>query len=744
MSPDSRKKDRGEEGSQLRINPMYDKRLRDNNDQTDLRERLSNNRIDPEIVNKVKEQQAILDMAKEKLSGSSSTVDITTAKQLQDMLNMVLEQTNKLQSQLPRSVWDRIAPPEISEHSTDDKEDNQPDPLLKGRYIQEIGAKDILITKENKTFLENNEDMSINPMYKKYGTVAVMEPNMLSPLANDGPMLNSRSLQKSSSSPERYHETDYRKQHYGEMPWSRDKGFEKNRWGESSNSGRRQQVMSPMRKHVSPMRHRLSPSRRFSPKRPLLSPPRRPLSPPRRHMSPLRRPVSPFRSRNNLMGRPFSPSNRPISGSRHPLSPPRRPASPSRRLMSPPRRTLSPLIRTMSPRRHLSPLKQHVTSVRTITPPRRQISPMRHQMSLSKRHLSPSDRMISPSRREIQSGRRLVMQQDRQQHQSTMRMEASFRILSSRRPMSSPPRRQLSSPPRRQMTPPKRFTDEWDIPSRGAIEQSNWHTNNRMIDKSWRDERQSTNSNWDHQQGSTGNRYHSAVNQDNWDIKDSSQDKMRISGSGGDVWNAKQQSSSMQGLKDPWAMNSDNRWSSGPSSSSLNNDNWNIRGKESFSGRDESWMDKNKNRWDPSMHKDSWNQQGEKDDWNDLPEDARDPWGDDNSSVVLKERWQKYDGPGTSAWGREHEKMDSWSNQKDNWQSKGQSAGTSKSMWHSNNNQSIGGDARWIVQSDMSKKLQSSSGCQSGSSALGSWQQQSVYNIQSQRSFTMTQYKDHC
>ncbi|XP_047351049.1 uncharacterized protein LOC124949639 isoform X1 [Vespa velutina] len=718
----SRKKDRAEECSQLRINPMYEKKIRENNDQTDLRERLSNNRVDPEIVNKVKEQQAILDIAKEKLSGSSSTVDITTAKQLQDMLNMVLEQTNKLQSQLPRSVWDRIAPPETAEHSID-KEDNQPDSLLKGRYIQEIGAKDILITKENKTFLETNEEVSINPMYKKYGTVPPIESNMLVPLTNDAPILN-RSLQKSS--PERYHGPDFRKQYFGEMPWNKDKGFEKNRWGESS-SGRRQAI-SPMRKHISPMRHRLSPSRRFSPKRPLLSPPRRPLSPPRRHMSPLRRPISPFRSRNNLIARPFSPQNRPMSGSRRPLSP-------SRRLMSPPRRALSPLIRPTSPRRHMSPLKQHVSSMRTITSPRRQISPVRHQISLSKRHLSPPGRMMSPSRREMQSGRRLLMQQERQ-HQSPMRLEASFRIVSSRRPMS--PLRRQPSPSRRQMTPPKRFTDDWDIPSRGAIEQSSWHSNNRIPDKSWRDERQSSNSNWD-QQASSGNRYHNTVNQDKWDIKDSSQDKMRIS-SGGDVWNAKQ-SSTMQGLKDPWGISSDNRWS-GTSSSSLNNDNWNIRGKESFGNRDESWMDKNKNRWDSSMYKDSWNQQGDKEDWNDLPEDARDPWGDDNSSIGLKERWQKFDGPSTSAWGREHEKMDSWSNQKDNWQNKGQSAGTSKSIWQSNNNQNMG-DARWIPQNDISKKLQPS-GCQSGSGTLGSWQQQSVFNIQSQRSFTMTQYKDHC
>ncbi|KAK2585339.1 hypothetical protein KPH14_010020 [Odynerus spinipes] len=725
-------KDKAEENSQLRINPLYEKKTRENNDQTDLRERLSNNRVDHDIVNKVKEQQAILEIAKEKLSGPSPTVDVATAKQLQDMLNKVLEQTSKLQSQLPRSVWDRIAPPENTEHSISRK-DTQHDPLLKGRYVQEIDTKDIVITRENKQFVENNEESK--PPYKKYVNLPPMEPNLVMPVSlaettpMDGPV--------PKLSPERYHEPDLRKQHYSDTTWGRDKDFEKNRWIESG--GIRKQPPSPVRRHISPMRHRLSPTRRYSPKRPLLSPPRRPLSPPRRHMSPLGRPTSPFRSRNTLMGRPLSPQNRPMSGSRRPSSPPRRlmsplrrPMSPLRRPVSPPRRALSPLMRPMSPRRHMSPPKQHMSSMRTpLTPPRRHISPMRHQVSASKRHMSPPGRMMSPPRREMSGGRRPLMLQERQ-HQSPMRLEPSFRVTSAR-PMSPP--RHEQSPPRRQMSPPKRFADDWDIPSRGAIEQNTWHPNSRIPDKSWRDERQSSNSNWD-QQASSSNRYRNTLSQDKWDIKESSQEKMRVGG--GDMWNTKQ-SSTMQSLKDSWSTNSDNRWSR-PSNSTLNNDNWNIRGKESFSSREESWMDKNKSRWDPPMSKDSWNQQGDKEDWNDLPEDARDPWGDDNS-IGLKERWQKFDNPSTSTWGREQDKMDSWSNQKDKWQSKGQSMGP-KSIWQSNSNQNMG-DSRWMPQSDMSKKLQPP-GCPSGST-LGSWKQQSVFNFQSQRSFTSsTPFKDRC
>lgn len=722
-------KDKAEDNPQLRINPLYEKKIRENNEQTDLRERLSNNRVDPDIVNKVKEQQAILEVAKEKLSGPSPTVDVATAKQLQDMLNMVLEQTNKLQSQLPRSVWDRIAPPETSEHSNSRK-DNQHDLLLKGRYVQEIGTQDILITRENKKFVGNEEE-STKPPYKKYGNLPPMEPNLIMPmsLTDNAPTLD-RPLPKLS--PDRYHETDLRKQHYSEAPWSRDKDFDKNRWGESG--GMRKQSPSPVRRYMPSMRHRLSLVRRFSPKRPLLSPPRRPLSPPRRHMSPLGRPMSPFRSRNTLMSRPLSPQNRPMSGSRRPLSSPRRlmsplrrPMSPPRRPISPPRRTLSPLITPMSPRSHMSPPKQHMSSMRNpLTPPRRHMSPTRHQMSTSKRHLSPPGRMMSPPRRDISGGRRPMMMQERQ-HQSPMRLESPFRITSAR-PMS-PPRHQQS--PRRQMSPPKRFADDWDIPSRGAIEQNTWHPNSRIPDKAWYDELKSK-PNWDQQASS---RYRNTLSQDKWDIKDSSQDKIRVGG--GDSWNVKQ-SSTMQGLKDHWISHMGDRWASS-SSSALNNDNWNIRGKESFSNREDSRMNKKKSRWDTSMPKESWNQQGDKEDWNDLPEDARDPWGDD-SSIGLKERWQKFDNPSTSTWGRDHDKMDSWLGQKDNWQSKGQSTGP-KSLWQSSSNQNMG-DSRWMPQNDMSKKLQPPS-CQSGST-LGSWQQQSMFNFQSQRSFTSTPFKDRC
>lgn len=143
-----------------------------------MREKLSNNRVDTDIAQTVKEHQVLLEIAKEKLSGPTPTVDVTTAKQLQNMLNMVLEQTNKLQSQLPRSVWDRIAPPEnVNSEDRDVKQEELP---LKGRYIQETSFQDIVITTPNKKFLDKEET---KPFYKKYNNLPPLEPNTVMPAA---------------------------------------------------------------------------------------------------------------------------------------------------------------------------------------------------------------------------------------------------------------------------------------------------------------------------------------------------------------------------------------------------------------------------------------------------------------------------------------------------------------------------------------------------------------------------------
>lgn len=55
-----------------------------------------------EVLENVKQQQAILEQAAKKLSHSNSGMDSDTARQLQYMLNTVLEQTNEIQNKLPK------------------------------------------------------------------------------------------------------------------------------------------------------------------------------------------------------------------------------------------------------------------------------------------------------------------------------------------------------------------------------------------------------------------------------------------------------------------------------------------------------------------------------------------------------------------------------------------------------------------------------------------------------------------
>uniref|UniRef100_V9II01 tRNA (uracil(54)-C(5))-methyltransferase n=1 Tax=Apis cerana TaxID=7461 RepID=V9II01_APICE len=60
-----KKKDWNTESPQLCVNPFYEKKMREPKEQTDLRERLSNNRLDIDIAQTVKEHQALLEIAKE-------------------------------------------------------------------------------------------------------------------------------------------------------------------------------------------------------------------------------------------------------------------------------------------------------------------------------------------------------------------------------------------------------------------------------------------------------------------------------------------------------------------------------------------------------------------------------------------------------------------------------------------------------------------------------------------------------
>ncbi|CAL1674732.1 unnamed protein product [Lasius platythorax] len=696
------------ENPALRINPLFEKKIKEK-EQVDLRKKLSNNRIDAaDLIQKVNENREILEAAKEKLSGPSPTVDATTAKELKNVLSLVLDQT-KLQNQLPRSVWDRIAPPETDQVQI--KKDLDDDPLLKGRFVQETRAQDIVITAPNKEYLETEDN---KPKFKKYHNLAPLEPDTVMPI-----------LAKSS-------DNRGRQQNQDSNSWNRNKNFDKNRWNDTGSM--RKPAASPMKRQDLSFRHRTSPSNRFSPKRPLLSPPRRPCSPPRRHLpsdrsyedspshreySPQRRPASPLRHMASSSGGrlQITPPRRPFSSPNRAISPPRRsmtgrPMSPIRRHMSPPRLQMSP------PRRQMSPVGIYDSSaispmMRPISPMRRPISPMGLQISTDRRPVSPVVRMISPSRP------RDMMPPPRH-HSPGMRRFSPHRMPSG--VASSPPRRQ-QSPPRRPSPPPNRFEDEWDIPSRGAIEQSStWQRSvNDRAENVWRNERQSTTSgNW--QASSNNDRYFKPANQEkSWNVRDSSFH----------LWGSKQ-SLAKPGMKESW-QTSDNRWSGGPSRSGTSSESWN-RGKESLGGRGkEPWMNADKSRSSWEQSNDSWNQ-GDKDDWNDLPEDARDPWGDDGN-LGLKERWMNLDNQiaSSSGWSRETDKGDPWTKPKDSWQNKSQ-AFSAKQPCQNSGNPSIN-ESRWLPLNDVTKKVPLSTNWQ-GSNNVAAWQSSS-YNFpsQSQRPF---------
>lgn len=660
---------------------------------------MSSNRIDADLIQKVNKSRQILEAAKEKLSGPSPTVDATTAKELKNVLSLVLDQTNKLQTQLPRSVWDRIAPPETDQM----KKDLDDDPLLKGRFVQETRAQDIVITAANKEYLETED---VKPKFKKYHNLAPLEPDTVMPLSAK-PSDNRGRQQNQNNS------------------WNRNKNFNKNRWNDTESI---RKPTSPMKRQDLAFKHR-TPLNRFSPKRPLLSPPRRPSSPPRRHL-PMDRP---YETHGSPSHREYSPPRRPASplshiasssGGRMQITPPRRPFSPLNQAMSPPRpprrsigRPVSPIPHYISssrlspPRREISPIGIYDSSARQISPMRRPISPRDHQMSTDRRPVSPVGRMMSPSR-----SRDMIPPP--RHHSPSMRRFSPHRMSSG---MSSPPRRQ-QSPSRRQSPPSNRFADEWDIPSRGAIEQSStWQRFvNDKPENVWRNERQPTTSgNW--QALSDNDRYCKPVNQEkSWDARDALFH--------GNSWGSKQ-SLAKPGVKEPW-QNSDNRWS-GPSRSGAGGENW-SRGKEPWMN-----MDKSRSSWEQSN--DSWNQ-GDKDDWNDLPEDARDPWGDE-SNLGLKERWMNLDNqPSSSGWSRETDKGDPWTKSKDSWQNKSQ-AFAAKQPNQNSGNPSMN-ESRWIPLNEVTKKVPLSTNWQGGNN-VPTWQS-SNYNFpsQSQRPFMTNPFKD--
>lgn len=661
------------------------------------------------MIQKVNESRKLLEAAKEKLSGPSPTVDVTTAKELKNVLSLVLDQTNKLQNQLPRSVWDRIAPPEIDQEIPKKKELDD-DPLLKGRFVQETCAQDILITTANKEYLETEE---IKPKFKKYQNLAPLEPNTVLPVT----------LKYKLDKMDKKSDNRGRQQNQGNS-WNRNRQFEQNRWNVPEPM--RKPPASPAKRQNVPFR-RISPQQSFSPKRPLLSPPRRPCSPPRRHFSPNR-----SYQAHNSPRRDYSPQRRSMSPSRHAVpssggrrqaTPPKRPYSPVfEREMSPPRRLESPPRRSMGPtmNRPISPAR------RPLSPPRRQMSPigMRYDSSqMSPKRISPMRRPMSPMNREYQ----------RTENTSTWRSKSPVGRMSPSRPRDMIPRNQSpmrrSFSPRRQSPPQNRVADDWDIPSRRAVEQNTiWlqqSMNEKPAENVWRNERQPTTSGNQWQPSPNNDRYRKPNNQEQpWNVRESS--------SHDNSWNVKQPSA-RPGMKEPW-QNTD-RWS-GPRSGT-GGENWN-RNKEGLGGRRDSWMDADKPRWEQNQSNDGWNQ-GDKDDWNDLPEDARDPWGDEGN-LGLTERTMNFDNQPSSSWSREADKGDPWAKSKNNWQSKPQAFSGKPSCQSSGNpNESL---PRWMPSNDMNKKTPSSN-WQGGGSNIGPWQS-SNYNFQSQsqRPFGTNIFKD--
>ncbi|XP_015117661.1 uncharacterized protein LOC107041573 [Diachasma alloeum] len=557
-------------------------------DPNDLRSRLNHNRSEPDLAQQVREQQRILEAAKQKLA---SSVDPSTARQLQEILNLALEQTSNMQNQLPRSVWDRIAPPEGSAPLNRSHNDVP----LKGSFVEGRGGQDIVITTPNAKF---NDSAS-----RRYDNIPPASPNQLMPTGYSA-------VRDRKSGGER----DRREKPY-------DRAGDKWGAGVRGRSPKRSDRVSP-RRGSSPRRG-LSPRRGPSPPRRALSP-RRGLSPPRRHYSPgVRRRSSP---------RPQEPPMRRTS--------PRRQLSPPMRALSPPRRQLSP------PRREFEGQRRS-TTIEQIEVVRRQLSP--------RRGLSPPRRGLSPPRRGL-----------------------------------SPPRRQ-ASPPRRQLatTVTPMFGDDWDIPTRGAVEQqSNWQRQNER-----QGERQA-NSSWSFQSGSDVGRAgpldRGSLDRGPLDrgalerglLERGSLDRVLLERGSLDR-GALERAVLDRGLldrgplergaldrgpldrgaldrgalergaldrgplergaldrglldrgpldrglasgpaarvDDNWIAKqslSENRWSGGggPPSDSI----WSSRGKEGFSsgGGGKMW-------------------EGSKEDWNDLPEDARDPWDDGGS----KDRWQ--------------------------------------------------------------------------------------------------------
>ena len=408
-----------EDSPNLRLNPLHEKKSRETQD---LRERLSANRAESAgrsdsaqgFVQKVKEQHRLISNTKEKLNTPSAPLNEDTAKQLENMLDKVLEQTTKIHNQV--SVWDRIAPAPENPNKSGMSDGNTSD----GYIFDDRG----LLDRKPRKFRPPSPTTSGT---KKYSNIPPLEPNLVMP-ADFAPS-------SAAAGSSKFSKKKYRGQYRQHL-------LEKMNKMKAELAQKRQKVYSE--RSDSPYNRSMSPSisstGKISPKRSVS---------PTRSISPRRRDIFRVSPGRYSPGRPSSSGRHSpirLSPGRHSpirLSPGRNsPSRHSRSFYSPHSSHHGSLKRSISPKRSYSPV------TRTISPTRREVrrvhSPPRHH---SPRH-SPlrrhSPRKVSPySRVSPRKG-------------SPRYMSPSPRVLSPRRGLS--PVLSRHSPPRRVKTPPRAIT----------------------------------------------------------------------------------------------------------------------------------------------------------------------------------------------------------------------------------------------------------------------------------------------
>lgn len=312
-----------------------EKRMRGNRG-GDLRGRLSG----PRVMQQVQNQQMLLNMTQQRLGGPGPMVDVDTAKQLQNMLNIVLDQTNKLQNQLPRSVWHRIAPPDnnFQAPAHQSNVDNQRNPIFRDRFVQNMGPQDIVITTPNPEFGGNPPPV---PLFDR----PTIDRSKIMPAGMNAQEMRGRQDNLRGIS-ESMQGRNYRKNHGND--WNPPPQVEKSR-EPIGNKNTLMPLMESIARPPSPKRSLLSPPRAISPprrygpssysqhenKRQLSPPPRRQASSPRREATPPARknPYSEIFHRRPAQNRPQNSDN-----SRRAMSPARRDHSSGGRGVSPPKR----------------------------------------------------------------------------------------------------------------------------------------------------------------------------------------------------------------------------------------------------------------------------------------------------------------------------------------------------------------------------------------------------------------------